>query len=93
MFYWTLDKATLGMIPLQPMTTAKLRRPALTKRQHEILSGVKRYIKANGYAPSNSDLCQLFGLWPSGVEQHLKLIEKKGYLKRTPNIARGLVVL
>lgn len=65
----------------------------LTKRQAEILKWVKGYIGQHGYAPTMEEIAEAFGLWRTGVSQHLSLIERKGYIKRTPHVARGLVVL
>ena len=69
------------------------KRAPLTKKQADVLRYVKNYSAKQGYAPTVPEIARFFKLWPSGAHQHLLLIEKKGYLRRTPDIARGLVVI
>ena len=69
------------------------RRP-LTRIQRQVLSFVESYVGRHGYAPSLRDINDHFG-WSSqnAAGQHLLLIEKKGYIRRTPSISRGIVIL
>lgn len=67
-------------------------RPRLTKKQAAILAWITGFIRKNGYAPSTIEISEQFGLWRNGVAQHLWLIERKGYIKRVPHVARGLVL-
>lgn len=75
------------------LNRAKRKRRALTFKQGRILAFVKRFIEKNGYPPSTPEISDHYRLSRNGVVQHLALIERKGYLKRIPNIARGLVVV
>lgn len=68
-------------------------RVSLTKKQAAILAWIAAFVRKSGYAPSIDEIAAHFGIWRSGIQQHLGLIEKKGYIKRTPKIARGLVLL
>jgi len=63
----------------------------LTKRQKEIYEYVRDYITGYGYAPSIEEIRDAFGLSAvSTVHKHLKFLEAKGLIKRTPHQSRGL---
>ena len=66
----------------------------LTDKQAGILAYIKGFIDANGYSPIAKEIQSQFG-WASqnAAIEHLNAIEKKGYIKRTPKIARSIVVL
>lgn len=76
-----------------PYTVRMNNRATLTKKQADILRYVRNYSAEQGYAPTIPEIARFFKLYPSGAHQHLRLIEQKGYIRRTPNIARGLVIL
>mgnify|MGYP001571885946 CR=1 FL=1 len=67
------------------------RRATLTAKQARILAFIKRHIKKHKYPPTVREISDHYGLWWSGCDQHLALIERKGYLRRIPNTARGIV--
>lgn len=63
----------------------------LTKRQKEILDFIKAFVDERGYAPSLMEIGQNFGLSsPATVYQHLKGLEKKGFLQRGWNKKRSV---
>jgi len=65
----------------------------LTKRQEKVLKTIREFFLDNGYAPSLSELQQLLNInTKRGVVNHLKVLEKKGYIIRT-NKPRGIHVL
>lgn len=68
-------------------------RPALTKRQASVLSFVKGFIAKHSYPPCMRDVADHFGISVNGAAGNLRLIEKKGYLRRSAGRARSLVVL
>ena len=70
-----------------------MKKEPLTKRQAQVLSFIKKFMVVNGYPPSVTDICKKLDLWPNGAFQHLHLIAKKGYIRRVPNTARGIVIL
>ena len=56
----------------------------LTPRQAEILDFIKGHIHRFGYAPSIAEINDAFGFpSPNAAQQHVLLIARKGYLKRT----------
>ena len=64
----------------------------LTKRQEQVLEFIRAYIRENGYPPSVRDIGEEFGLSPATVHDHLKALERKGYLDKKPNRSRSLSV-
>ena len=63
----------------------------LTKRQAEILSFIRECLKENGVPPTHNEIAMQFGLKGTyGVRQHLRLMEKKGYLHLSQGKARGI---
>lgn len=55
---------------------------ALTKKQQAIVDYIRHYICDNACAPTCEDIRKEFGFAsPNSVTSHLKLIEKKGYIK------------
>jgi repressor LexA len=65
----------------------------LTTRQQEIFNFVKTFIKEQGYPPSIREIGQQFNIYPRAVFDHLKALERKGYLKRKGSVSRGLEIL
>lgn len=53
----------------------------LTKKQAEVMKFLRSFIKREGYPPTRQEICDSFG-WKStnNAEQHLRLIEAKGYI-------------
>jgi repressor LexA len=65
----------------------------LTLRQKEIFDFVRSFIKERGYPPSVREIGEHFNIYPRAAFDHLKALEKKGYLKRRSSMSRGLEVL
>ena len=64
----------------------------LTARQAEVLE----FIKANSgmFGPTIRQIAAAIGVNNvTGVVGHLRALEKKGYIRRTPNVARGIEVI
>ena len=64
----------------------------LTKLQQNVLTYIKLTIKSKGFQPSLKEMAEYFGTYPAGILSHLKLIEKKGYIKMTGK-ARAIEIL
>lgn len=63
----------------------------LTQRQAEILTFIRECLKKNGVPPTHNEIATQFGLKGTyGVRQHLRLMEKKGYLRLSQGKARGI---
>ena len=65
----------------------------LTPRQREIFDFVRAFIKERGFPPSVREIGEHFHIYPRAVFDHLKALEKKGYLRRQGSMSRGLEVL
>ena len=66
----------------------------LTERQRRILEEIKHAVETRGYPPSVREIGEVVGLTsPSSVNYQLKVLERKGYLRRDPHRPRALEVL
>jgi repressor LexA len=63
---------------------------SLTARQNEILTLIRDYQNQHGYPPSLRELAGHFKVYPNTIQDHLKALIRKGYLKREPNRSRGV---
>jgi repressor LexA len=66
-------------------------RDQLTDRQKEILAFINRSIGDSGYPPTLREIGRHFGIKSTnGVNDHLRALEKKGYLQREDMKSRAL---
>lgn len=65
----------------------------LTKKQADILAFIVEYVKDHGYAPSYREVGGHFGIGSTAtVHEHVKNLERKGYLSSDPDAARSIEV-
>jgi len=64
----------------------------MTKKQKEVMDFLKDYLKKNGVAPTMKEVGKYFNVSIPSVQSHFKNLEKKGYLTRTPNNSRGIII-
>lgn len=63
----------------------------LTQIQKEILNFLIDQIKGKGIPPTLADIANHFGyVNRATVQQHLQAIEKKGYIRKSPKLSRGI---
>lgn len=63
----------------------------LTKRQRAVYEFIRDKIQNRGYGPTVREIGNHFGISsPNGVMCHLKAIEKKGLIHRTPKESRAI---
>lgn len=63
----------------------------LTEIQKNILNFLIEQIKGKGIPPTLADVAKHFGYKNRAtVQQHLQAIEKKGYIKKSPKLSRGI---
>src|SRR4051794_24838453 len=63
----------------------------LTDRQREALDFIGRYITTRGFPPTLREIGEEMGIRSTnGVNDHLKALEKKGYLEREDLKSRAL---
>ena len=65
----------------------------LTKRQEEILNLIKSHISDFGFPPTRADIARTLGFKsPNAAEQHLRAIEKKGFISILSGASRGIIL-
>ena len=66
---------------------------SLTKRQQEILDLIKSNLEDNGLPPTRADIARTLGFKsPNAAEQHLRAIEKKGFISILSGASRGIIL-
>jgi repressor LexA len=66
-------------------------KPKLTDRQRQILEFIEGLILQRGHSPTIREIGEKFGISSTnGVRTHLTALVKKGYLKKSDYISRGL---
>ena len=65
----------------------------LTSRQREILELIKSHLKDKGFPPTRADISRTLGFKShNAAEQHLRAIEKKGFISILAGASRGIVL-
>src|SRR5512143_4226659 len=67
--------------------------PPLTARQREVLEFVRQFMAKAGYPPTVREIGAHFGFVPRSIFDHLKALERKGYLRRDGAKSRSLQLL
>jgi repressor LexA len=63
----------------------------LTSRQAEVLAFLEERQRSTGFSPSLKEIARHFGFASTfAVREHLRLIEKKGFLRRVPRKSRAI---
>lgn len=66
----------------------------LTTRQAQVLDYLKTATRRRGYPPTLREIAVHFGIKSTnGVNDHLRALERKGYIDRTSGASRGIRVL
>ncbi len=65
----------------------------MTHRQREVLDFIRHFMGQAGYPPTVREIGAHFGFVPRSVFDHLKALERKGYLRRTASKSRSLQIL
>ena len=68
----------------------KHHRASLTPKQLRVLTYIRDYTNAKGYAPTMQELADEFGVSKVTVFEHIAALQKKGFLKRARHKARSL---
>ena len=65
----------------------------LTSRQREILELIKSHLREKGFPPTRADISRALGFKShNAAEQHLRAIEKKGFISILAGASRGIVL-
>lgn len=63
----------------------------VTDRQAEVFAFLEKYIREKGYPPTRAEIADHFGFSSvNGADQHLRALEKRGAIKITNGVARGI---
>jgi repressor LexA len=63
----------------------------LTDRQHDVYEMIRSLIVKRGYGPTVREIGEHFGIKsPNGVMCHLRALERKGLIRRSPNKSRAI---
>lgn len=62
----------------------------LTEKQHAILTFIEDHIRTQHYPPTIREIGENFGITAKGAYDHLKAIEKKGYIRSEKNRSRAI---
>lgn len=73
----------------RPKST-KSRRASLTPKQLRVLTFIRDFTHARGLAPTMQELADEFGVSKVTMFEHIVVLQKKGYLKRSRHKARSL---
>ena len=66
----------------------------ISQRQRDVLNAIRKSIATQGYPPTVRELATSLGVASlNSVAPHLAALEKKGYIRRTPEMARGILLL
>ena len=65
----------------------------LTDKQQLILNFIKEMINNSGFPPTVREIGDEFGITVKGAYDHLKAIEKKGYIKTEHNKSRAMIIV
>jgi SOS-response transcriptional repressor LexA len=62
----------------------------LTPRQYDVLQAIRVYHAQQGMPPTIREIGRAVGVSINAVNGHLCRLEEKGFLRRIPNISRGI---
>jgi repressor LexA len=65
----------------------------LTAKQARVLEFIAQWIQERGYPPTFQELAHGLDLTEKNARDYVLILERKGYLRRQPNVARGLTLL
>jgi repressor LexA len=65
----------------------------LTPKQARVLEYITGYLHEQGFPPTFQDLAQGLHLTEKNARDYVLLLERKGYLRRQPNVARSITIV
>lgn len=65
----------------------------LTPKQMRVLDFITQWVQEQGYPPTFQELARGLQLTEKNARDYVLILERKGYLRRQPNVARGLTLL
>jgi len=65
----------------------------LTKRQAVVLDALKEFYEREKIMPTTRELAARLGCAQNAINSHLNELNRKGYIRRTPQKARAIVLV
>lgn len=65
----------------------------LTAKQARVLEVIVQWIDEQGYPPTFQELGEALHLTEKNARDYVLTLERKGYIRRQPNVARGITLL
>jgi repressor LexA len=65
----------------------------LTPKQARVLDFISQWIQEQGYPPTFQELAHGLHVTEKNARDYVLILERKGYLRRQPNVARGITLL
>ncbi len=66
----------------------------ITPRQNQVFDYLCRFIQAHGHAPTIAEIRNQFSLSsPATVHSLLSALQREGFIRRTPNVSRGIEII
>lgn len=62
-------------------------------KQGQYLAFIHAYTRVNGRPPAEADLQRHFSVTPPTVHQMVLALERRGFIRRTPRVARSIQLL
>jgi DNA-binding MarR family transcriptional regulator len=69
------------------------RSPSFTPKQGQYLAFIDAYTRVNRRPPAEADIQRHFGVTPPSVHQMILTLERAGFIRRQPGVARSIEVL
>ena len=67
--------------------------PAFTPKQGQYLAFIYADTRIQGRAPAEADLQRYFSVTPPSVHQMILALERQGFIRRRPRVARSIELL
>ncbi|MDP6416562.1 MAG: HTH domain-containing protein, partial [Gammaproteobacteria bacterium] len=65
----------------------------LTDKQQNVFNFIREQVSRMGFPPSVREIAQMFGISTRAAYDHLRAIEKKGYIRRDPMKPRAIEIV
>lgn len=62
----------------------------LTGQQRKVVLFVMRFIRVNGYSPTQSEIAKHMGCSPNGANCHVRALVRRGVFEPVGNLSRAL---
>ncbi len=74
--------------------TENIKKKELTSTQEKILNFLRNFLREKGFPPTLREIASHFGLkGPKGPQKTLHILERKGYIRKTPGGSRAIEIL